>query len=316
MRKHIFASLAVLAFALAVFAMFSTTFRAPTQSDISLADARREREAQQPEEKALTEAPRAGQPAPIPPENLYRVVRYPASLGQFAAYLSAPSDASKHPALIWIGGADHNSLGDTWTGVAVEEFDVFRKAGIVLMRPSLRGGNDNPGSYEYFYGEVNDVLAAAEYLAHQEFVDPQRIYLAGHSTGGTLVLLTAEYSDRFRAVFSLAPVSDVRGYPEGVKPPLAKRDARGFELRSPIYWLNFIKSPVYVFEGDRSPSNIGDLKRLARAPRNPSVHFYSVTGADHVGSREPVLSLMAKKIAADAGAQFNMSFTEKELEPL
>ena len=33
-----------------------------------------------------------------------------------------------------------------------------------MMFPSLRGGNNNPGSKEGFFGEVDDVLAAADLL--------------------------------------------------------------------------------------------------------------------------------------------------------
>src|SRR2546425_998049 len=68
------------------------------------------------------------------------------------------------------------------------------------------------GAKEGFLGEVDDVLAAADYLGKQEFVDAKRIYLGGHSTGGTLVLLVAECSERFRAVFSFGPADDVAGY--------------------------------------------------------------------------------------------------------
>jgi dienelactone hydrolase len=53
----------------------------------------------------------------------------------------------------------------------------------------LRGGNDNPGTKEAFLGEVDDILAAALYLARQESVDSNGIFLGGHGTGGTLVLL-------------------------------------------------------------------------------------------------------------------------------
>ena len=69
---------------------------------------------------------------------------------------------------------------------------AYRRAGIVMMYPSLRGGNDNPGRREGFLGEVDDILAAAEYLARESYVDPGRIYLGGHSTGGTLAMLAAE----------------------------------------------------------------------------------------------------------------------------
>ena len=87
-----------------------------------------------------------------------------------------------------------------------------------MMFPSLRGGNDNPGRKEGFLGEVDDVLAAADFLATVDYVDPRRLYLGGHSTGGTLVLLVAESSDRFRAVFSFGPVDDVSGYGGAVPP--------------------------------------------------------------------------------------------------
>lgn len=36
---------------------------------------------------------------------------------------------------------------------------AFRTKGIPMMFPSLRGGNDNPGVQESFFGEVDDVLA-------------------------------------------------------------------------------------------------------------------------------------------------------------
>jgi predicted esterase len=81
-----------------------------------------------------------------------------------------------------------------------------------MMFPSLRGGNDNPGVKEGFWSEVDDVLAATDYLAQQDFVDPQRIYLGGHSSGGTPVLLAAECSDRYRAVFSFGPAASAAGY--------------------------------------------------------------------------------------------------------
>jgi len=61
-------------------------------------------------------------------------------------------------------------------------------------------------------GEVDDVLDATTYLEKQPYVDSHRIYLGGHSTGGTLALLAAECSDRFRTVFSFALVEDVSVY--------------------------------------------------------------------------------------------------------
>ena len=111
------------------------------------------------------------------------------------------------------------------------------------MFPSLRGGNDNPGQNEGFFGEVDDVIAAAAFLSRQDYVDPKRIYLGGHSTGGTLVMLVAEYSDRFRAVFSFGPADDVRGY-GGQFVPANLSDPKDYELRSPGRWLSSVRSPL------------------------------------------------------------------------
>ena len=51
------------------------------------------------------------------------------------------------------------------------------------MIPSFRGENTNPGRYEMFYGELEDLDSAREYLSVIYYVDPKRIYVVGHSTG-------------------------------------------------------------------------------------------------------------------------------------
>lgn len=55
----------------------------------------------------------------------------------------------------------------------------------------VRGENGNPGHFEFFYGEAEDAVAAGRYLATLPRVDPKRIYITGHSAGGTLALLAA-----------------------------------------------------------------------------------------------------------------------------
>ncbi len=190
----------------------------------------------------------------------------------------------------------------------------YREAGIVMMFPSLRGGNKNPGSQENFFGEVDDVLAAAEYLAKQDFVDPARIYLGGHSTGGTLVMLVAESAPKFRAVFSFGPAEDISGYPAQFRSAVNMSDAREVELRSPGRWLHSIQSPTFVFEG--TDGNLGSLQAMAQASSNPKAKFFAVKGATHFSVLAPVNKLVAKKILADTGAEPNLAFTEAELNQL
>ena len=78
------------------------------------------------------------------------------------------------------------------------------------MMPALRGENGLPGDFSGFYDETSDVLAAADVLRAQPGVDPERLYLAGHSVGGTLTLLAAMASPMFRAASAFSGSADAR----------------------------------------------------------------------------------------------------------
>ena len=282
----------------------------------------------EPAEKSLVDARRGfttklvrkvrlGVPADEPPEKLFQLIHYPSPAGSLAAYVGVrPPDSAKHPAIIWIIGGFSNSISDiAWTPGPRDNdqsASAFRKAGIVMMYPSLRGGNDNPGAMETFYGEVDDVLAAADYLAKLEYVDPQRIYLGGHSTGGTLAMLAAECSDRFRTVFAFGPVDDVEGYGNEVL-PFDTHNRREFDLRAPGKWLTAIRNPTFVIEGTRGGSNIASLHAMSRKPHGAHVHFLEAAGADHFGTLFPLTRLLAQKIVKDTGETPNITLTSGEL---
>lgn len=286
------------------------TQKAPSEPLVSLSDARRGFKT------ALLPQKSTQQPVEQPPSDLFQVIKYSAPSGELAAYLSPnPGDGKRHPAMIWITGGDCNSIGDVWSAAPRSNDQTaaaFRKAGMVMMFPSLRGGNDNPGAREGFFGEVDDVLAAASYLQKLDFVDPKRIYLGGHSTGGTLVLLVAEYSDRFRSVFSFGPVADVSSYgADSGFLPFNTSIKNEVKLRSPIYWLSSIKSPVWVFEG--TEGNIDSLKAMAKISTNAHVHFIAIRGANHFATLAPTNQLIARKILQDTGEFSNLSFSEEEV---
>ena len=256
---------------------------------------------------------RTNEPVPNPPSDLFQKVEYTAPAGNMAAYLSVPRDPqTKSPAIVWITGGDCNSIGDVWEENPRENdqsASAFRKAGIVMMFPSLRGGNQNPGVQEGFYGEVDDIIAATDYLARQPFVDPKRIYLGGHSTGGTMVLLVAACSDKYRAVFSFGPVDELDGYPDQFL-PFNVKNSREMELRAPIKWLKDIKNPTFVFEGQTG--NISSLVAMSKSSRGTQVKLFPIMGGDHFSILAPLNELLAKKVLADTGPQCNISFLATE----
>jgi pimeloyl-ACP methyl ester carboxylesterase len=259
-----------------------------------------------------------GTPVPTPPAGVMQVVQYDSPAGSLKAYLTpAPTDGKKHPAIIWITGGDCNTIGDCWTdGPADNEQTAaaFRKSSIVVMFPSLRGGNDNPGHKEGMFGEIDDIVAAAAFLAKQDYVDLKRIYLGGHSTGGTTVLLAAECSDRFRAVFSFGPVASIAEYGgEYAYHELGNKQET--LLRSPGKWLPSIRVPMFVIEGTFQ-GNIGSLKWMESRCTNPLVHFFPVTGATHFSVLSPVEKLIVQQILRDTGETCQIELTEESLKEI
>lgn len=264
----------------------------------------------------LAFSPFGEEPLETPPEDVFRVVHYDSVVGPLAAYLTPdPGDGKRHPAILWISGGDCNSICDVWSPVDPDNDQTaraYRDAGIVMMFPSLRGGNENPGRREGCFGEVDDVLAAADFLAAQPFVDPDRVYLGGHSTGGTLALLTAEISPRFRAVFSFGPIDEFRKYPP-IFCPFDRSFPPEYSLRSPIYWLHGIKSAVFVFEGTRGGNHSALQNMRLRNFNNPIVRFYSIKNGDHFNILAPTNALIAQKILADTEKRCGIFFTDREV---
>lgn len=232
--------------------------------------------------------------------NKFSLIRYQSPVGKLAAYLTKdPGDGKKHPAIVWITGGDNNSIGDVWSSSSRQNdqsASAFRKAGIVMMFPSQRGGNDNPGKREGFLGEVDDILAATDHLAKLPYVDADQIYLGGHSTGGTMVMMVAACTDRYRAIFSLGPVAAANQY-GGDYVYCDINDEKEIELRSPIFWLHCVKSPLYVFEGARN-GNWDAVEIMADANTNPKIKFFKVSGHDHFSVIAPLAETLAQQIVS------------------
>jgi dipeptidyl aminopeptidase/acylaminoacyl peptidase len=160
------------------------------------------------------------------------------------AWLSRPNDrAGKQPAVLVLHGGFSFDR---------EDWDLSRpyhEAGYVVMTPYLRGENGQPGSFTLWYDEVDDVLAAAQYLSERPYVDKERLYIAGTSAGGTLALLAAEASKRFRAAasFSASPDQAVLVRHAKIDLPFDKTDPRELQVRSPLAYARSFKCPVRIY---------------------------------------------------------------------
>jgi dienelactone hydrolase len=203
------------------------------------------------------------------------------------AWVSAPPpEGGRRPAVLFLHGGFAFGADD-W-----EQAQPFRDAGFVVMTPMMRGENGLPGFYSMFYNEVDDVLAAAEALARLPYVDGKRLYVAGHSVGGTLALLAALTSNRFRAAASFSGSPDqvawASGQPEVV--PFDPADKREFQMRSPLAFARSFQCPVRIYYGNQEfffASNSQKTAQLAKAA-NLDVEAVSVPG-DHLSSVSPAM---------------------------
>lgn len=262
-------------------------------------------------------------PATLSPPAIFQTVRYNAPVGPCVAYLTPdPGDGKKHPAVLWAHGGYGGIDSYFWADQPVtndQSARAFREEGLVLMIPSWRGENDNPGKFEMFYGEVDDLLAARNYLAGLPYVDPSRIYLAGHSTGGTLALLAAESGSGFRATFSLGGVADLKKRLAAGKtqtgPPFDMTKEQEFTLRSPIFHLGSLRSPTFYFEGE-GEYTARQAVRMAIVARELNVPFqvFIISGGDHFSIILPITRLIASKVLADTGEACNIQVTPEEVQ--
>jgi len=247
--------------------------------------------------------------APRPPPELFELVHYAAPLGANAAYVTPPVEGTHRPALIWIAGGFDWNIG-SWTPGPRENDQsamTFHHPDLVLMKPSLRGSNENPGRNECFLGEVDDVLSALAYLKSRADVDPDRIYLGGHSTGATMALLVAASSADFRAVFAFGPVSDPRNYGDiSCLPP----STEGLEarLRSPIEFVHEIRTPTFLIEG-ATAGNAVSCQQLMNRRGSAPLQFLKVAGGDHFNVIAPGSEVVLQAILRDVGPEPKLDIT-------
>jgi dipeptidyl aminopeptidase/acylaminoacyl peptidase len=182
--------------------------------------------------------------SPVKPPAGAVEVEYPSGDLRLRAWVNRPAEEGRRrPAVLFLHGGFAFDRDD-W---AVSQ--PYRDAGFVVLTPMLRAENGQAGSFTLFYDEVDDVLAAAEFLSKQPYVDAKRLYVAGSSAGGTLALLAAEASPCFRAAasFSASPDQALLVKHAKVDLPFDKEDPRELQLRSPLAYAASFKCPVRIY---------------------------------------------------------------------
>ena len=218
-------------------------------------------------------------------------VTYKSGELQLKAWVNRPAAiGNKKPAVLFLHGGFSFDQKD-W-----DHCQPFRDAGFVTMTPMLRGENGLPGNYTFFYDEVDDIVAAAETLALLPGVDPNRIFVAGHSAGGTLAMLGAMTSKRFKGCASFSGSPDQVAFVRA-EPGLAPFDVNNFkelEMRSPLAYPKSFKCPARLYWGDEEFPLQFSTQKLAKKAKAAGLDVQAIeVPGDHTTSVDPAMRLAA-----------------------
>jgi dipeptidyl aminopeptidase/acylaminoacyl peptidase len=241
MKRKIFFLLSIVFFFGAWFLNSYNLNQNPLQNSANLAE---ERASFSTKLLWLEQAPQKYKDEVTPPN--VQEVKYQSGNLLLKAWMSkAPQDGKKHPAVVYLHGG---------FSFAQSDWDVtvpYLNARFVVMTPMLRGENGNPGNFEFFYGEVDDAIAAGHYVSRLPYVDAEKVFVSGHSIGGTLSMLSAMLPSPFAAAASFSGSPEQKSYFESWKDyvPFDLNNPQEIHLRSPIEFPDSIRHPLFLFAG-------------------------------------------------------------------
>jgi uncharacterized protein len=123
---------------------------------------------------------------------LERIVEIPAAGALLAGALTRPDGAGRHPSALLINGSGPIDRDSAMPGMALGLGRALAVAlaehGCVLLRYDKRGVGASGGDYlsTGFQDECADAAAALAVLNAHPAVDPDRVFVVGHSTGAVV----------------------------------------------------------------------------------------------------------------------------------
>ncbi len=142
----------------------------------------------------------------------------------------------------------------TSRGIAVVDVDYRGSTGYGRpYRDALRG--------QWGIADVEDCVAAAQFLVARGSVDPRRLAIRGGSAGGYTTLAALAFRPEvFAAGISRYGIADLElihldghkfesRYDEGLLAPWDEEGRKVFRERSPIHFLDRVRAPLLLFQG-------------------------------------------------------------------
>jgi len=190
------------------------------------------------------------------------------------SWVQRPPDydpAKKYPLILNIHGGPHAAYGYTFD----HEFQWMAAKGYIVLYPNPRGstsyGQDFANIIQHNYpgDDYKDLMAAVDDVVARGWVDPKKMGVTGGSGGGVLTNWVIGHTDRFVAAVSQRSIADWRDFWYTADFVLFNptwfraapwQDEADFKARSPITFIDKIKTPLMLIEGEsdlRTPPGAG-----------------------------------------------------------
>ena len=182
---------------------------------------------------------------------------------QMNAWMIKPKDFSpnkKYPVLMYqYSGPGSQQVSNAWDGRNTIWFNLLAQKGYIVLCVDGRGTGyrgtkykkatyKNLGKYE-----IEDQIAAAQWMGSQSFVDAGRIGIFGWSFGGYMASLAmTKGADVFKAGIAVAPVTTWRYYDtiyteRYLQTP--QENPQGYDENSPINFADLMKGKYLLIHG-------------------------------------------------------------------
>ena len=199
------------------------------------------------------------------------LAHYPSKDGKWtiSAFVYVPYNLPRngeHPAIVYVHGGP--------TAQTVNDFSRFvqymANQGYLVIAPNYRGSTgygeefQQANLFDMGGGDLQDVLAAAEWIKKTGYVDPKKLILMGGSYGGYLTMMgVTKAADLWAAGVPIVPFVNWFTEIQNEDPVLQQSDLATmgdleknkalYEDRSPINFVDQIKAPLYLLAGGNDP---------------------------------------------------------------
>jgi dipeptidyl aminopeptidase/acylaminoacyl peptidase len=199
------------------------------------------------------------------------LVHYPSKDGKWtiSAFVYVPYNLPRngeHPAIVYVHGGPMAQTMNTFSRFV----QYMANQGYLVIAPNYRGSTGygkefrQANLFDMGGGDLQDVLAAADWIQQTGYADPKKLILMGGSYGGYMTMMgVTKAPEMWAAGVPIVPFVNWFTEIQNEDPVLQQSDLATmgdlvknkalYEDRSPINFVNQIKAPLYLLAGGNDP---------------------------------------------------------------